>query len=400
MKEQSLRGCSFLLRMPCDVSLRNGNNNKQNYRELFSCLLFLTNKFCYTLVYIIKRTYICHTERDEKRAALVGLGNSSNYSENRDIASSSNGGPRLRVAFMPVDYKGGEHSKPVIRSFIASLVRLHYKAMLIQKISIASFYKNSTDMIFYFSGTGNSAWVARQLAEGQNEELLSIAMEIDRNKAYKLKEGEKVGFVFPVYAWGPPKIVLRFIHQLKLDKPGYLFFVCTCGDDTGRTAQIFSSAVTRKGWQCVAGYSVTMPNTYVSLPGFDVDDKDIETQKVQNAVARVRFINEEITSRAQMKQYNCHEGALPFTKSYLLRPLFNAFLMSPKPFHATEACIGCKKCEKVCPVGNITVTDRPVWGGNCTQCLACYHVCPVHAVEYGKMTGKKGQYKGRLLKDL
>lgn len=165
-------------------------------------------------------------------------------------------------------------------------------------------------MIFYFSGTGNSAWVARQLAEGQNEELLSIAMEIDRNKAYKLKEGEKVGFVFPVYAWGPPKIVLRFIHQLKLDKPGYLFFVCTCGDDTGRTAQIFSSAVTRKGWQCVAGYSVTMPNTYVSLPGFDVDDKDIETQKVQNAVARVRFINEEITSRAQMKQYNCHEGAL------------------------------------------------------------------------------------------
>ena len=164
--------------------------------------------------------------------------------------------------------------------------------------------------------------------------------------------------------------------------------------------QIFSSAVTRKGWQCVAGYSVTMPNTYVSLPGFDVDDKDIETQKVQNAVARVRFINEEITSRAQMKQYNCHEGALPFTKSYLLRPLFNAFLMSPKPFHATEACIGCKKCEKVCPVGNITVTDRPVWGGNCTQCLACYHVCPVHAVEYGKMTGKKGQYKGRLLKDL
>ena len=162
----------------------------------------------------------------------------------------------------------------------------------------------------------------------------------------------------------------------------------------------FSSAVTRKGWQCVAGYSVTMPNTYVSLPGFDVDDKDIETQKVQNAVARVRFINEEITSRAQMKQYNCHEGALPFTKSYLLRPLFNAFLMSPKPFHATEACIGCKKCEKVCPVGNITVTDRPF--GEVTVLNVWLVTMFVRYMQWnmGKMTGKKGQYKGRLLKDL
>ena len=214
-------------------------------------------------------------------------------------------------------------------------------------------------MIFYFSGTGNSAWVARQLAEGQNEELFSIAVEIDKNKEYKLREGEKVGFVFPVYAWGPPEIVLRFIRRLKMTKPEYLFFVCTCGDDTGRTAQLFSSAV-----------------------------------------ARVRFINEEIASRVQTKHYNCHEGALPFTKSYFLRPFFNTFLMSPKPFHATEACIACKKCEKACPVNNIKVTDRPVWGDNCTQCLACYHICPVHAVEYGKVTAKKGQYKGRLLKDL
>ena len=255
-------------------------------------------------------------------------------------------------------------------------------------------------MIFYFSGTGNSAWVARQLAEGQNEELFSIAVEIDKNKEYKLREGEKVGFVFPVYAWGPPEIVLRFIRRLKMIKPEYLFFVCTCGDDTGRTAQLFSSAVARKGWRCAAGYSVTMPNTYVSLPGFDVDDEDVETRKVHNAVARVRFINEEIASRVQSKHYNCHEGALPFTKSYFLRPFFNTFLMSPKPFHATEACIACKKCEKACPVNNIKVTDRPVWGDNCTQCLACYHICPVHAVEYGKVTAKKGQYKGRLLKNL
>ena len=80
-------------------------------------------------------------------------------------------------------------------------------------------------MIFYFSGTGNSAWVARQIAKAQQEELLAIAEEINKNKEYALKDGEKVGFVFPVYAWGPPGIVLRFIRQLKMKNPEYLFFV-------------------------------------------------------------------------------------------------------------------------------------------------------------------------------
>ena len=223
------------------------------------------------------------------------------------------------------------------------------------------------------------------------------AEEINKNKEYVLKDGEKVGFVFPVYAWGPPGIVLRFIRQLKMKNPEYLFFVCTCGDDTGRTAQVFSSAIRRKGWHCVAGYSVTMPNTYVSLPGFDVDAEDVEEQKVQNAMARLDFINGELAGRIHMKHFNCHEGALPFTKTYLLRPLFNTFLMSPKPFYATDACIACKKCEKVCPVHNIEVTDKPQWGNNCTQCLGCYHICPLHAVQYGKATRAKGQYK-RFLK--
>ncbi|MBQ8888654.1 MAG: EFR1 family ferrodoxin, partial [Bacteroidaceae bacterium] len=96
--------------------------------------------------------------------------------------------------------------------------------------------------------------------------------------------------------------------------------------------------------------------------------------------------------------YNCHEGAVPFLKTYVIRPLFNAFLMSPKPFQATEACTACKRCEKKCPVHNIKVDGKPQWGDRCTQCLACYHGCPVKAVQYGKRTKGKGQYKGEHLK--
>ena len=96
----------------------------------------------------------------------------------------------------------------------------------------------------------------------------------------------------------------------------------------------------------MAGYSVTMPNTYVSLPGFDVDAEDVEEQKVQNAMARLDFINGELAGRIHMKHFNCHEGALPFTKTYLLRPLFNTFLMSPKPFMQRMPALLVKKVRE------------------------------------------------------
>ena len=70
-------------------------------------------------------------------------------------------------------------------------------------------------MIFYFSGVGNSAWVARKLASMLDDRVLSIAEEIRPDMDYELAEDERVGFVFPVYGWEPPKIVLDFVRRMK-----------------------------------------------------------------------------------------------------------------------------------------------------------------------------------------
>lgn len=249
-------------------------------------------------------------------------------------------------------------------------------------------------MVFYFSGVGNSAWVARKLASMLDDKVMPIAEEIRKDKVYDLGEGERVGFVFPVYGWEPPKIVLDFVRKMKMkQKPEYLYFVCTCGDDTGKTANIFMSAIQKKGWACHASYSILMPDTYVCLPGFDIDGEEELKRKTENAAARVKFIGEELSRRVVMEKHGCYEGAFPNVKTYVLGGLFRAFLMSPKPFHATDACISCGLCEKRCPVHNIKVEGKPQWGNDCTMCLACYHACPQHAIHYGSRTKNKGQYK-------
>ena len=252
-------------------------------------------------------------------------------------------------------------------------------------------------MIFYFSGVGNSAWVAQKLGNMLHDRVLAIAEEIHQEAIYIPAKGERVGFVFPVYGWEPPKIVLDFIRKMQMQTPDYLYFVCTCGDDTGKTNRIFTQAIEVKGWRCHAGYSITMPDTYVCLPGFDVDPEDELKRKTENAAARVKFIADELEQKVVHDKYNCLEGAFPNVKTYVLGGLFRKFLMSPKPFHATDVCISCGLCEKRCPVHNIKVEGKPQWGSDCTMCLACYHACPVQAIQYGGRTKGKGQYKGEHL---
>jgi MinD superfamily P-loop ATPase containing an inserted ferredoxin domain len=251
-------------------------------------------------------------------------------------------------------------------------------------------------MIFYFSGTGNSKWIANKVATYQDEKIISIADEMAIPSValqYTLGDSEKVGFVFPIYSWAPPAIVMEFIKKISFTNyhDHYCFFICSCGDEVGLTLQILQKAISKKEWEWKAGFSVIMPNNYVSLPGFDTDSKDLEQKKLKEAIVAVQRINEILANRTE-QYFECKKGSFVFFKSRIINPLFNKFQVTAKPFHATDDCVACGLCEKYCPMHNIKVGSKPVWGDNCTSCLACYHICPRHAIHYGKATLKKHQY--------
>lgn len=248
-------------------------------------------------------------------------------------------------------------------------------------------------MIFYFSGTGNSFHIARKISEAQGEELISIASELDRKDAvfeYKFEENGLLGFVFPVHAWGPPKIVTEFISKLRVSggKP-YVFSLSICGDDEGYTTRIMQKSLEKAGLFLDSAFTFIMPNNYIIA--FDVDSDEVVSEKLKKAEERLESINSVIKKR-QKGVFDLISGRLPGFKSFVLNPLFNRFGKSTKSFYATDECTGCGICEKVCPLHTITVNDKPVWGKSCTQCLACIHRCPVRAIQYGKSTVRKGRY--------
>lgn len=260
-------------------------------------------------------------------------------------------------------------------------------------------------MIFYFSGTGNSLWVARTLSSALGEPVVSIADELKKDRpAYRYEVGEKerILLVFPVHSWGPAIPVMQFIRRLVFSGKGSqplppVHAVCTCGDECGYTARRLRKALRKRGLNLAACYSVQMPNNYVLMPGFSVDPEAVETRKLQEAPARVQKIAACIAAKAPFSEKEAdlyHRGPLPLLKSYVVYPLFTNFAAGKNSFYATDACISCGLCEQVCPTGTIRLSEegRPVWADTCVQCVACIHRCPARAIEYGKTTQKKGRY--------
>jgi len=247
-------------------------------------------------------------------------------------------------------------------------------------------------MIFYFSGCGNSRFIAKEITAALNESLNFIPdLQQEGYSECLINEGESLGFVFPIYAWALPKLVEDFIKSVKWKgNPSYVWFACTCGDEMGMARKAFEKLMLSVGLHLDASFCFKMPETYLDFPFFKLDSKESEGKKIADARRKLPAVIDQI--RNKEKSSDVILGSFPKFKTYIIGYGFSK-IVGDKKYFSTNSCISCGKCVKVCPLKNITLeNDRPKWNGNCTQCMACYQYCPTNAIQYGNCTKGKGQY--------
>ena len=243
-------------------------------------------------------------------------------------------------------------------------------------------------MIFFFTATGNSKFIAERIGAATDDRLIDIAKCIqDDAFDFSVDDNESVGIIFPVYFFGLPMIVAEFLSKLKISmkQNTYTYAVMNCGDSTGKTEKYLSSF-----FHTNAVFGVSTVDNYVLL--YKVKDEKIINEHLDKAEREVDEIIKHIMGKNN-GVFNNYKGRFPNILSSLLYSIYKNGRKTKK-FSVNERCTGCGICEKVCPRQMIKIDDgRPVWSlGRCELCLGCLHRCPEYSINYGKKTSGNGRY--------
>ncbi|MFP4460461.1 MAG: EFR1 family ferrodoxin [Candidatus Zixiibacteriota bacterium] len=241
------------------------------------------------------------------------------------------------------------------------------------------------DKLFWFSGSGNSLYAAKRIGKALGD--IEIAPIKESFSLYG--KIDTLYMVFPIYGWGPPLIIRRFIDRLPQKYAKNAICIYTYGGDAGPVSRIIKKLLKVKDISLQASYGIKTIDNYPPFGGAPAED----VQKIKLDEEEEQL--EEIIENLKDNPSGNHEDAKIYFKivGSIIQALFQQGLKTAdKKFHFTDKCTKCGICKKICPVDNIEIDKNgPSWLGHCEQCFACFHWCPEEAIEFGKKS--KGQIR-------
>lgn len=242
-------------------------------------------------------------------------------------------------------------------------------------------------MILYFSGTGNSRFVANELGRLLQDEVVAINTYLKEEKNGVFESSNTYIFVTPCYMSRMPMKVEKFLLESTFKGNPNAYFVFTAGQAIGNAGKYCKKICTKHGLQYKGIQAIEMPANYVVM--YDVLDRTQAHEATKKVIPSIEKVADTIRSGNKLK----NEGLNGHKMFSAIAPIFTSTMVKSKKFYVEDTCISCNKCMTLCPLNNISYKrGKPVWKENCMHCMACISACPVKAIQYGKGTKTKNRY--------
>lgn len=255
--------------------------------------------------------------------------------------------------------------------------------------------------IYYFSGTGNSLHVAKELASRFADARLIPMVGLMREAGpdgRMTTTSKTVGLVFPVHLSTMPYPVKDFVERMDFASAEYVFAALTRIGTVSYAEISLSRLLEHKGKALEALFYITMAANSPcgvmpkSFPGFKRMTEEwvdrIAAEKLEELERGVQrkldTIQETVAARRQYR-----DGHSPFARfgnqlmAFLLAPTEASSRKQRLPFYADHTCTGCGICAEVCLSGRVVMEDgKPAWRdpAPCYLCYACFNSCPEQAI--------------------